>query len=402
MAKRANGEGSIRYDKSRKRWEGRVTVAMENGKPIRRKVTGPTKAEVRKRMQEVADAAEEGREVLRRTMTVGTFLDDWLDNVLPGSVSRGTETNYRNIANYYIKPKIGRKQLKTLQPRDVTLMLRSMEQEGLSGNSRRLARSVLRRALRWGEVNGYVTRNVAALADAPQVYTKEGKALTAEQARQLLDYMKTGKPNAGFTKAEERKRAIAGRLEAAITVALALGLRRGELLGLSWDDINLESTPPTLTVRQALKRTRDGLILEQPKTRESRRTVHVPAQAVASLKRHRVKQTEKRLRAGDLWQSAPSDADLVFRTELGTAIDPNNFARAVRQICEDAGLPGTWSPHALRHSAASLLLAQGVPLKVVSEVLGHSSIRVTADVYAHLLDETKTEAADAMSTALWG
>lgn len=384
MAKRANGEGSIRYDKARKRWEGRVTVRLDNGKPVRRKVTGSTKAETRKRMQEVADAAEEGRELLRRTLTVGTFLNDWLDNVLPGTVSAATEAQYRQIARLYVLPHVGRKQLKTLQPRDVTLMLRAMEKQGLSSNSRRLARAVLRRALRWGEVNGYVTRNVAALADAPKVQAKEGKALTAEQARQVLETLK------------------GNRLEAAVTVALSLGLRRGELLGLSWSDIDLESTPATLSVRRALKRTTAGLVLEQPKTRESRRTVHLPAQVVASLKRHRAKQAEERLRAGDLWESAPDNADLVFRTEIGTAIDPNNFGRAVRKLCKDAGLPGTWSPHALRHSAASLLLAQGVPLKVVSEVLGHSSIRVTADVYAHLLDEAKAEAADAMSSALWG
>jgi len=384
MAKRANGEGTVRYDKDRKRWEGRVTVRLENGKPIRRKVTGATKAEVRKRMQEVADAAEEGREVLRRTLTVGTFLNDWLDNVLPGTVASATEAQYRQLARLYVLPHLGRKQLKTLQPRDVTLMLRAMEKEGKSSNSRRLARAVLRRSLRYAEVNGYVTRNVAALADAPRVEAKEGKALTAEQARQLLETLR------------------GDRLEAAITVALSLGLRRSELLGLSWRDVDLESSPATLTVRQALKRTPAGLVLEQPKTRQSRRTIHLPAPAVAALKRHRAKQAEERLKAGDLWQPAPDNADLLFRTEIGTAIDPNNFGRAVRQLCKAAGIPGTWSPHALRHSAASLLLAQGVPLKVVSEVLGHSSIRVTADVYSHLIDDAKTEAADAMATALWG
>jgi integrase len=385
MSKRANGEGSIRHDKERKRWEGRVTVRLDgDGKPIRKKVTGRTRAEVRKRMQEVTDAAEEGRETLSRTLTVGRFLDDWLDNVLPGTVSHATEAQYRQIARLYVVPHVGRKHLKTLQPRDVTLMLRSMAADGLSTNSQRLARAVLRRSLRWAEVNGYVTRNVAALADAPKVQSTEGKALSEEQARTLL--------NAAKDK----------RLEAAFTVALSLGLRRSELLGLSWDDINLDATPPRLTVRRALKRTPNGLVLEQPKTRQSRRTIHLPAPVVASLRRHRVQQAEERLAAGDLYGGAPDDADLIFRTEIGTAIDPNNFGRAVRNLCRDAGLPGTWSPHALRHSAASLLLAQGVPLKVISEVLGHSSIRVTADIYAHIIEPAKTEAADAMASALWG
>lgn len=386
MGRRAKGDGTIRENKTRGRWEARVQVGVTpEGKRIRKMVTGRTQNEVLTRMRQLQRSADEGLDLAPGTVTVGAFLEDWLDNILPGAVTQATEDQYRQVVRLYVIPAVGRKKLKTLQPRDVTLMLRDMADRGLSSNTQRLARAVLRRALRWAETNGNVTRNVAALADAPRVQSREGKALTVEQARKVL------------ATAEDH------RLEAAFTVALSLGLRRSELLGLAWPDLDLDATPPALTIRRSLKRHRGaGLVLEEPKTRRSRRTIHLPGPVAASLKRHRAKQAEERLKAGELWQSTPDDVDLVFRTATGEAIDPNNFGRAVRQLCKDAGIPGTWSPHSLRHSAASLLLAQGVPLKVISEVLGHSSIKVTADVYSHLIDEAKTEAADAMTTALWG
>lgn len=384
MAKRGNGEGTITRNEARNRWEGRVTVdADSTGKLIRRKVTGKTRADVVRRMRELVDATEQGATPARRDLTVARFLEEWLADVLPGSVAKGTEMNYRNIVSYYVRPRLGRKHLRTLTARDVSMMLSNMEAEGLSPNTRRLARSVLRRALRWAEAEGMVQRNVAALANGVKIGGEEGKALTAELARTFLA-------------------SIAGhRLEAAYTVALSLGLRRGELLALAWEDVDLDGTPPRLTVRLALKRHDEGLVLEEPKTRQSRRTVHLPASAVASLRRHRARQAEERLRAGELWEPLPLGRDLLFRTELGTAVDPDNFRNITYRVTADAGI-GRWSPHQLRHSAASLLLAQGVPLKVVSEVLGHSSIRVTADVYGHLIDDAKAEAADAIEAALWG
>lgn len=393
MERRPKGSGH--YNEARKRWEGRITVAVdEDGRQVRKKATGRTKAEMEARLRELADAHDEGREAVRRDLTVARFLEEWLTDVLPGSVAKGTEMNYRNIVNYYVRPALGRKHLRTLQARDVTKMLRDMAEDGKSPNTQRLARSVLRRALRWAEAEGMVQRNVAAIANGVKIGGEEGKALTAEQAKTFLSYL-------ADTSRGEKSPPTPERLAAAYTVALSLGLRRGELLAVAWDDVDLDATPARLTIRRALKRHDAGLVLEEPKTRQSRRTVHLPASVVAELRRHRVRQAEERLRAGELWEPLPLGADLVFRTETGTSLDPDNFRNLTYRLTKGAGI-GRWSPHQLRHSAASLLLAQGVPLKVVSEVLGHSSIRVTADVYGHLEDAAKSEAATAMETALWG
>ncbi|MEO6651202.1 MAG: site-specific integrase [Ilumatobacteraceae bacterium] len=143
-----------------------------------------------------------------------------------------------------------------------------------------------------------------------------------------------------------------------------------------------------------------GLVLEDVKTAGSRRTVYLPDNVGGALRAHRARQAAERLLAGPEWEAKPLGVDLVFRTPFGTAMDPANFRHACYAVTEAAGL-GQWSPHELRHSAASLLIAMGVPLKVVSETLGHSSIRVTADVYGHLLEPARQEAAEAMNRALW-
>lgn len=382
---RSNGEGAVYQDKARRRWVGTATVGYDgDGKQVRRSVTGRTKGQVVERMRELQGAIDQGQDPAARDLTVARFLATWLDDVLPGSVAASTERQYRDVVRLYVVPTIGQKRLRTLQARDVARMLRQLDEEGRSPNTRRLARSVLRRALRWAEAEGMVARNVAALANGVKVGRSDGRTLTPDQARQLLAHL-TG-----------------DRLEAAFAVALALGLRRGELLGLSWEDVTLDATPPRLTVSRNLTRVAGrGLALDETKTAGSRRTVHLPSPVVAALRTHRARQAEERLVAGPGWTERPLGADLVFRTPFGTPTDPDNFRNHCYRITEAAGL-GRWSPHELRHSAASLLIAQGVPLKLVSEALGHGSIRITADVYGHLFDDAGAVAADAMTEALWG
>lgn len=401
MGKRGHGEGTITENKARGRWEGRITTGYDpDGRQIRRKVTGATRAEVVKRLRELADAADTGRAPAPQDLTLRRFLEQWLADVLPGSVAPATEQQYADVVRLYVVPHLGQKRVRTLQARDVARMLHELEAEGRSRNTQRLARSVLRRALRWAEAEGMVARNVAALANGVKVGRPNGRTLTPAEARQLLA-------------------ALAGdRMEAAIIVALSLGLRRGELLALAWPDVALDTTPPRLTIARNMTRLRGrGLVLADTKTAGSRRTVHLPGPVVDALRRHRTQQGRERLVVGPDWPAQPLGADLVFRTPFGTPVDPDNFRQHVYRVTRETFTPEAerpptssgpwpaqyqWSPHELRHSAASFLIAQGVPLKIVSETLGHSSIRVTADVYGHLFDDAGAIAADAMAATLWG
>ena len=400
---RSNGEGGVyKYHNRRsdgtvvERWRGTATVAYIDGKQMRKTVTGKTKTEVLDKLRKVQNASDQGIELPRADLTVGKFLDGWLNDVLPGTIRATTLQQYRDVVKLYIVPVLGQKRLRTLTAHDVSRMQQFLAHEylrrpspdgarakGVAPHTQRIARSVLRRALRWAEQEGQVTRNVASIAHGVKIDAPEGRTLTPDQARAFL------------TKIEEH------RLAAAFTVALSLGLRLGELLALTWPDVELDGSKPRLTVQHALKRLSGvGLVLEDTKTRTSRRTVYLPTSAAAALKAHRARQYAERLHAGSAWEPLPLGVDLVFRTEFGTAIDPANFRHYTYSVTQSAGL-GKWSPHELRHSAASLLLGQGVDLKVVSETLGHSSIRITADVYGHLLEPAREEAAEAMERALF-
>jgi integrase len=185
------------------------------------------------------------------------------------------------------------------------------------------------------------------------------------------------------------------RLEALYVMMLGTGLRRGEALGLRWEDVDLEAG--ILTVNHQLKREAGSLVLGDVKTDKSRRGVNLPVLVVDSLKAHKSRQAAERLALGPSWQ----DSGYVFTTTIGTPLDPRNIGRDFASMTEKAGL-GHWHPHELRHSAASLMLGAGVPIEVVSNVLGHASIRMTADVYGHIQAPQRQAAADALGAVLTG
>jgi integrase len=249
-------------------------------------------------------------------------------------------------------------------------------------------RAVLRRALAQAEREGLIVRNVAALSQPPRLRQSDGRSLSVDQARDLL------------------KAAKGDRLEAAYLLLLSYGLRRGELLGLSWADLNRSAG--TLAVRRSVKRRKsarqsdgtysggatDRIEVSDLKTRRSRRVLYLTPQIMRALNAHASRQRKERL-ASPIW----TDHGLIFTSNVGTPVDPDNFAKEFSRICKAAGL-GHWHPHEARHSAASVMLALGVPLEVVSEVLGHSSIYITKDVYGHLAEGAKRGAAERMAAAL--
>jgi integrase len=176
------------------------------------------------------------------------------------------------------------------------------------------------------------------------------------------------------------------------------------VLGLHWSALDWKAG--TLGVTHGIKRVKDRdtssgrrtrLVVSELKTPKSRRTLSLTPELVARFRQHRARQAEARIAAGTLWQ----DHGLIFASEAGTPMDPDNFSHSFVRLCERAGL-GHWHAHELRHSGASLMLAQGTPLHVVSEVLGHASIAITKDVYGHLLEGDKRKAAESMSLALFG
>jgi integrase len=255
---------------------------------------------------------------------------------------------------------------------------------GLSPRSLSHLRAVLRRALGQAVKRDLLTRNVAALATAPkQVSTKEDRAiLSPAEVRRLLD-------------AAEAKD---DRLRALYFVAVNLGARQGELLGLLWSDVDF--TRSTITINRGLQRVKVNgkgkLVLRAPKTEHSRRTVHMSAAVAAALTAHRDREEVERLQAAGRWIAEP---DFVFRTTVGTGCEGANVTKEFQKAVRAAKLP-RMRFHDLRHSCASILLASGVQPLVVSKLLGHGSVTLTLNTYGHMMPSQNSEAADAMDRAL--
>lgn len=372
--RRSRGAGAV-YQRADGRWVAAIATKSEDGRRKRSVIYGRTKTEVEDKLDEARRRKKKGVPVVEDASRMEVYLRRWVENDLR-DLEPSTVQSYRTIVEVYLIPHVGRRRLRDLTVEHVTTMLNSMEKDGKSPRTRQYARAVLRRALADAQARDLVGRNVAAIARGPKkVKGKTKRSLKVEEVPPLLDAFK------------------GDRLEAFVTVALAVGLRRGEALGLRWEDIDLNAG--VLRVERTLSRINGELVFADPKTDKSQRTVALPEASVSVLKSHRARQAKERLAAGDAWV----ETGLVFTRPNGTAVDPSNVRHRFATLCKRAGL-GPLTPHELRHSAASIMLAQGVPLHVVSDVLGHSSIRITADVYRHEIGDEKRKAADVMNGAL--
>jgi len=384
--RRGRGEDSVYRDGDR--WRGAISLGRTpDGRRRRIKVSGSTKVEVIAKLKEVHRALDAGAESPTRRLTVGAYLDQWIEGV-PGRVEQSTAADYADTVRLHLKPGLGSKILTKLTVSELNALWASKRKAGYSANSVRIMRTVLRSALHQAEREGLLVRNVAALSDPPRIGQSEGRSLTVAEPRRLLDA------------------ASGDRLEALYAITVVFGLRRGEALGLSWSDIDLDTG--LVHVRQQLRRERlpvdqqketgrkTQLVLRDLKTKKSRRILSLTPALDGLLRSHRARQARERLAAGPEW----AEWNLVFTTQRGTPIDPDNFAHYFHRLCARADL-GHWTPHELRHSAASIMLAQGAPLRVVSEVLGHASIAITKDIYGHLIGDEKREATEAITDVLF-
>jgi integrase len=356
-------------------------LGWQGGKRQRKYIYGATAAEVQAFLLKARSDHVQGLPVAIERQTVAQYLACWLEDAVRPAVRPLTFEQYHLHIRLYLAPLLGHHQLSKLGVQHVRAFIRQKLADGLAPRTVQLSLVTLRCALGQAVKDGLIARNVAKLADGPHVKPPELRTFSPAEARIFLD-------------------AVGGdRLEALYTVAVTLGLRQGEALGLRWQDIDLEER--RLTVNQTVERLGRGdnskLVLMEPKTSRSRRTLSLPDMAVKALRLHRVRQLETRLAAGSDWQ----DTGMVFTTGHGTPLDPRNLYRDFRRILKRAGLPAIRF-HDLRHSAASLMLAQGIPLRSIQEILGHSSIAITANLYAHVGEQLKREAADAMDAIFAG
>jgi len=376
VGKRGNSEGSIYQRKSDGRWVG--SFIASTGK--RKYLYAKTRREVSRNLAEALRAKAEGLPSPDDRLTTGEFLQTWLYDHAAKRVRNSTLKSYEQKVRLHVVPSIGRIRLAKLTPQHVEKMMGDGLAAGIPPSSVRHHRTVLRIALNVAMRWGLVGRNAAALAEPPKVPGYEVRPLSLMQARALL-------------------KAVSGeRLEALFTVALSVGLRQSEALGLLWDDIDFDTG--SLSIRRSLQRENGEYVFLDLKTTRSRRTTPLPGPTLSALRKHRARQSEERLKAGTAWQGERWGS-LVFATESGRPLSGFGVTRRFRWLLEAAGLP-TMRYHDLRHGAASLMAAQNVPARIAMEILGHAQIGTTMNIYAHVSSDVQREAAERMADALWG
>ncbi|MET9918116.1 site-specific integrase [Streptomyces sp. NPDC006435] len=400
---RANGDGTV-YQRKDSRWEAAGYVLAPGNTRKRVRVYGSTRKEALAKLTEKIAASNRGLPVPSAQGSMAAYLTYWLENVAVHHLRENTHTRYAACVDRYLIPGLGKKKLTKLTAKDVRTWLNQLRTtcqccaRGIDAQrdeprccatgsccSKRLSpltltyihsvlKSALEHAVREEEIPRNVARNVRTGTPRPRRF----EPLTTDEARRLL------------TTAQGH------RLHALFELALHTGLRKGELLGLHWEDLDLDRG--TAAVRRTLQRTSTGGLTTLPtKTRASERRIALPTRCLHSLKQHHEQQQRERHAAGTEWQHN----GYVFTTPQGRPIDPTNLTRAFTTLLRKAGLRRIRF-HDLRHSTATLLLEQGVELVVIKELLGHAHIGVTATVYAHVRLRLQRDAIDALCSALDG
>ncbi len=385
--KRANGQGSI-YQRKDGRWAGAAFVLTADGTYKRVPVYGSSAEEVDTKLTALKNRSNLGLPAEASGWTVGNYADYWLSYVVPAKLRPTTLARYRCLIDRYVVPAIGKKRLAALSSAEVRLMLaktaatrtpgRPGQDEAarpsVSSRTVQQTHAVLRSMLSHAMREELISRNVARLVQPPAPDRTEIQPWTEDEARVFL--------------AASRGH----RLHALFVVALALGLRRGEVLGLRWSDVDFVTGQ--LRVWQTLQRVRgEGVVFGPPKSRRSRRVLTMPAVVRSALLRHRAQQqTEK---SSGEWV----ETGLVFPTSTGRHLEPRNLNTAFGRLLVRSGVRAIRF-HDLRHTCATLLLARGVSARVVMDILGHSQIAVTMNTYAHVIPAMQQQAAGQMDDAL--
>jgi integrase len=342
-----------------------VDLGVVNGKRKRKMVYGKTRKEVAEKLKTLQRDQAAG--VTFTSLTVKDYLEQWLEQTVKRRNRVRTYDRYAGDVRNYLIPELGKYQLAKLMPGHVQTLLNKLADAGLAHRSIRNVRAALRRALNQAMRFGYVVRNVAALVDVPGEVTFTPEPLDEDQAKRLLD-------------------AISGhRWELLYRIALGLGLRKGEILGLRWEDVDFDVA--RLRITGSLQRQRGRLERTATKTEASIRAIALPPSLLAMLCEHKQRQVQMRAVARR-W----TETGLVFTSSVGTPIEPSDLSRHFKQVLKEAGLPEHTRFHDLRHSCATLLIVMGVHPRVVMEILGHSQISTTMNIYAHVLPRVQREA----------
>ncbi|HTR34921.1 MAG TPA: site-specific integrase [Bryobacteraceae bacterium] len=406
MAKRGQNEGSI-FQRKDGRWVASLNLGWAEGRRVRKSYYGRTRSEVQGLLTKALADLHEGLPILNEKQTVSDYLSWWLHNITKSTIRPSTWTSYEELVRLHLRPAFEDVILTKLTPQHVRTFLNDKLNSGLSSRRVQYLHAVLRAALNAAIRDQLLHRNAAALVKPPRVTGKDVQPLTIKEARRFLDSIR------------------GNRLEALFTVAVSLGLRQGEALGLRWRDIDFEAG--TLRVRYALQRIKPHkdsatvpnhskpsehqarpfrFHLVEPKSKPSRRTIALPKLTLSALVEHKGLQDKERVLAGSRWNTPVLTCDgqkitvedLVFVNRLGNPFDAPTVTHRFQILLKRAGI-GHHRFHDLRHTAATFLAVQGVHPRAIQAALGWENLAML-NRYAHFIAEQRQAVASAMDSIL--
>lgn len=392
MGRAANGNGTIRKKTVTKNgkqytyWEARCTVGYDpgTGKQVQKSISGQTQKEVRQKLSKIITELDEGIYTVTSKVTVKEWSETWLTNYL-GNVKPSTALLYRQQAEMYIIPRLGSLKLEALTSDQIQKfyneLFRSKEDggKGLSAKTVKNVHGVFHKALEQAKKNRILRFNPSDACELPRIYRQEIKPLNREQAAAFL-------------------REIQGHThEYLFQIALFTGMRQGELLGLSWESVDMDHG--TLTVKRQLcreKKKGGKYYFSPPKNNKSRVLTLAPS-VVRLFRWQKLKQNGDRLKAGEAWE----ETGLVFTNPTGGCLSYRTVYDCFKRVLNKLDLPEVRF-HDLRHTYAVFALQSGDDIKTVQENLGHATAAFTLDIYGHVLDEMKQASASRMETLIQG
>jgi integrase len=359
--RRSRGEGTIYFVKSKSLWAAQIS--LPDGR--RKTKYAKSQSDVKQWLLEKRKALIDGFIADDKNMTIGQFIDRWFDEVASHNLKPSTLISHNSIIKNHIKPELGEIRLGKLKPSHLQTLYSNKLSSGLSKRTVLYIHTIVHQTLNLAIKQGLIARNVADAVNSPRPVRKKVEPLTKGEVAQLLEVLK------------------GDRLFALYVVYLGLGLRRGEALALTKDCLDMEKR--IIHIRKSLQSIiGKGLVITEPKSESSFRSLALPNFVYEALKTHLDNQIV--------------ESEYIFCTSKGTPFGPRNVARHFKKTLKKAGLPDHVRLHDLRHTFVSYMLSRNVPPKDVSEIAGHSTFAVTTDIYGHLMPGAKREAAEKMNT----
>ncbi|WP_455681110.1 tyrosine-type recombinase/integrase [Streptomyces globisporus] len=379
MAKRRpNGGGTVTRRKDG-RYQGAAYVTNTDGHRVRKFVYGSTYDEAAEKLGKLQEQERNGVPVPSRTWSLGEWLAYWLEHIVKPNREHNTYVKYESKVRLYLVPHLGKKPLARLTPAQLRSFMAELKRTEVPPAARFEVLRVLRNALNRAVREELLTRNVAELVDMPKVTKKEAKPWNAREAITFL------------------RSARAHRLYAACVLVLVLGLRRSEVLGLRWQDIDFDQRQFT-PLKQVQRVKGVGLVLKDLKTESSHAVLPLPEFCARALEERRELQDLEQRIVGDGWSQEPGQ-DLIFSSERGGLIDPVGFSRSFNALVKRAGVRRI-TVRLARHTCGTLLAFLKVHPKVAQAILRHSQISMTMDVYTHVVGDGEREAVTMLAELL--